>query len=143
MRSFLEKQMIFEDEEVQTDDTGAAGQETNGVGEKAQKVVFRSFSTAEDEDKLLPESLKAFKKEELELQEKCCKTADVRPRAAKRLVNVFKLLKIIWFHRGKLHEPDFDNKRSMILLLALSAKQPVIMRFLLSGNFDALPAQAG
>ena len=45
------------------------------------------------------------------------------PRSAKRLVNVFKLLKIIWYHRGDHREPSPEVKQGMMFLLALSARQ--------------------
>ncbi len=137
MRSFLEKQMtlvVERVEEVDEDRKDGQKETTEVVG---QKVVFRSFSTAEEVEKLLPESAQAFSTDELELLEACCRAAEVSPRSGKRLVNVFKLLKIIWFHRGPLREPGADTKRAMILLLALSATQPVIMREVLR-DLDAL-----
>jgi hypothetical protein len=137
MPSFLEKQMTFVAEDLKVVDEGEEGGGEGGVEEAEQKVVFRSFSTAEDEERLLPENAQAFTTEELDLLVACCNAAEVSPRSAKRLVNVFKLMKIIWFHRGSLREPDDDTKRGMILLLALSTKQPVIMREVLR-DLDAL-----
>ena len=58
-----------------------------------------------------------------------CNAAQVSPRAGKRLVNVFKLLKIIWHYRGQ--ETDGRVQFAMVLLLALSAQHPEVMRGLL------------
>jgi hypothetical protein len=137
MPSFLEKQMTFVAEDLKVVDEGEEEGGEGGAEASEQKVVFRSFSTAEDEERLLPENAQAFTTEELGLLVACCNAAEVSPRSAKRLVNVFKLMKIIWFHRGPLREPDDDTKRGMILLLALSTKQPVIMREVLR-DLDAL-----
>jgi len=137
MRSFLEKQMTLVAEPIQQIDGDGQDGKKKAAEQAGQKIVFRSSSTAEDVEKLLPESAQAFNNDELNLLEACCKAAEVSPRSGKRLVNVFKLLKIIWFHRGPLHEPPDDTKRAMILLLALSATQPVIMREVLR-DLDAL-----
>jgi hypothetical protein len=53
------------------------------------------------------------------------------PRSAKRLIDVFKLLKIIRDRRGLGTDPSDDVKRAMLMLLALSARHPEVMRILL------------
>ncbi len=97
-------------------------------GEEAQSV-----DDAGDESEVIFGPITAetltFDETEVSLLEEACQVAEVRPRAGKRLVNVFKLMKIIWHHRD--HEPEDDIKRVMLLLLSLSAQHPNIMRLLL------------
>ena len=92
-------------------------------------VFFSSAATVEgDNAPLPPTQIQYFEKNELDLLEKCSNTVGVNPRAARRLVNVFKLMKIIWFHRGMNREPIIEVKQIMMLLLALSTRYPVVMR---------------
>jgi hypothetical protein len=85
---------------------------------------------AEPEERLPPEVLE-FSERELTLLRTCCEAVQVSPRAAKRLVNVFKLLKIIWHRRGLGSGPGTDINQSIMLLLALSSRYPEIMRAVL------------
>lgn len=102
------------------------------IGEKqseAKKIVFYSSKTVADlELQPLPENVQKFSRDELNLLNECCKAVEISPRSAKRLVNVFKLMKIIWHHRGAHSEPDINVKRAMMLFLVLAARQPVVMR---------------
>eukprot|EP00985_Skeletonema_marinoi_P007783 scaffold3467_cov167-Skeletonema_marinoi.AAC.4 len=66
-----------------------------------------------------------FTWEELEMLQDACVLSGVGPRAGKRLVNVFKLMKIIWYRRDQT--PDVDTpfelrmKEACVLILALCA----------------------
>ena len=51
--------------------------------------------------------------------------ADMTPRSVKRLVNVFKILKIIWHHQT---EPDEDLKKACVWLLAICASKSNAVR---------------
>eukprot|EP00984_Skeletonema_dohrnii_P009097 scaffold3440_cov204-Skeletonema_dohrnii-CCMP3373.AAC.1 len=68
-----------------------------------------------------------FTWEELEMLEDACVLSRVSPRAGKRLVNVFKLMKIIWYRRDQDQTPDVDTpfelrmKEACVLILALCA----------------------
>ncbi|MCP4334706.1 MAG: hypothetical protein GY785_18790 [Gammaproteobacteria bacterium] len=127
MKSFLEGQV-----EVELDIRYSEYVEETGpvddVESSTAETVFRSSQTPGEYDRLLPESVQVFSRDELDTLHRCCIAAEASPRSAKRLVNVFKLMKIIWFHRGPYREPDLETKKAMITLMALSARQPVVMR---------------
>jgi hypothetical protein len=57
----------------------------------------------------------------------CDRLVDLTPRAVRRLVNVFKLIKVYWA-RAAGREPDRPVRRTIISLLALSAAYPEILR---------------
>jgi hypothetical protein len=60
----------------------------------------------------------------------CCEQTPLTPRAIKRIVNAFKLLKIIW-HRPNRHDlPAQVVKHAFLAFLCLSAKYPHAMRHL-------------
>jgi len=73
----------------------------------------------------LPTEELDFTWEELELVEDVCVFSGVIPRSAKRLVNVFKLMKIIWHRREQTPDEDTPHEVSMkdacVLILALCA----------------------
>jgi len=72
-----------------------------------------------------------FTWEELEMLEDACVLSCVGPRAGKRLVNVFKLMKIIWHRRDQDQTPVVDTpfelrmKEACVLILALCASKRV------------------
>ena len=67
-----------------------------------------------------------FTQEEFRLIQDCCKHVDISPRTAKRLINIFKILKIVWSNTS---EPNPDIKQAIIAFLALSGRYPDFMRF--------------
>ncbi|MBW8035408.1 MAG: hypothetical protein FVQ79_07205 [Planctomycetes bacterium] len=109
-------------------------------GDGNQHPVFTSSLTADGvaKEKMLPTQVQFFIKEEVSLLNECCNAVGVNPRSIRRLVNIFKLLKIIWFHRGQHREPSVEVKRAMILLLAVSARYPVAMRKVLHSLHEAM-----
>ena len=62
---------------------------------------------------------------ELELIVNCCKYVDITPRTGKRLINIYKILKIIWQQRT---EPTNETKSILFSFLALSGRYPDFMR---------------
>jgi hypothetical protein len=97
--------------------------------ETGNPVFESSFDPeAEAPEEALPTQVQQFDEKELSLMTACCNAASVSPRTGRRLVNVFKLMKIIWYHRGLHREPTHAVKGVMLFLLALSSAQPVIMR---------------
>jgi hypothetical protein len=69
-----------------------------------------------------------FTEEDLERVTRCCRTIGASPRSMKRLVNVLKLLKILW-QRPSAHRPPAENvMQAGVLLLAVSSRLPNIMR---------------
>lgn len=75
----------------------------------------------------------AFDEEELTLLVDCCKYVDITPRTGKRLINIYKILQIIWKtrHKEKKHPlPSNQKKRVVMSFLALSGRYPDFMRSL-------------
>ncbi len=58
----------------------------------------------------------------------CCKPVDITPRTAKRLINIAKILQIIWSKSEQ--QTTNDEKRIIIAFLALSGRYPNFMRYL-------------
>jgi hypothetical protein len=75
-----------------------------------------------------------FKEEEFQLLVNCCKHVDITPRTAKRLINIYKILQIIWSTRSPKTstvptDEDDRNKRIITMsFLALSGRYPTYMR---------------
>lgn len=81
----------------------------------------------------LPAAVIQFKQEDLDDLAVCCHRVVLTPRSIKRLVNVFKLMKIFWFRADKnagLEERDRPRrvKQAAMILLALSSAYPEVMR---------------
>ena len=76
----------------------------------------------------LPDSVLSFDRDEFELLQTACEHVSLSPRAMKRLANVYKLLKIIWYRSSRHPEPENDVKAVVVLLLALAYRHPDILR---------------
>jgi len=81
----------------------------------------------------LPAAVIQFKQEDLEDLAACCQKIALTPRTIKRLINVFKLMKIFWFRADKnagITERDRPRpvKQAAMSLLALSSAYPEVMR---------------
>jgi len=81
----------------------------------------------------LPAAVIQFKQEDLEDLAACCQKIALTPRTIKRLINVFKLMKIFWFRADKnagIAERDRPRpvKQAAMSLLALSSAYPEVMR---------------
>jgi hypothetical protein len=81
----------------------------------------------------LPPAVVQFKQEDLLDLTACCQQIPLSPRSIKRLVNVFKLMKIFWFRADK--EADIVRrdqprpvKQAAMCMLALSSAYPEVMR---------------
>jgi hypothetical protein len=70
----------------------------------------------------------AFSKEEHEFLVLCCQQVSLTPRAIKRLVNVYKLLKILWSGESQWLQPEPTVEQAIVLLLTLSCSYPDAMR---------------
>ena len=68
-----------------------------------------------------------FEPVELEIIKDRALAVELSPRSTKRIVNVVKLVKNIWYRRG-VPEPGESAKAAIVLLLALSAGYPEVMR---------------
>ncbi|MEO0987366.1 MAG: P-loop NTPase fold protein [Cyanobacteria bacterium J06639_14] len=70
-----------------------------------------------------------FEEWEFQLLVACCQHVDITPRTAKRLINIYKILKIVWQNRPAPEEqPPQERERVTIALLALSGRYPDFMR---------------
>jgi len=97
-------------------------------GEESRERKARSYQS---ELRVLPTEPLDFSGEDHQLISQSCAAFDVSPRTMKRLVNVFKLLKIIWYRQGLDTGPEEDVKRAMLALLVIAARYPEPMRQLL------------
>ncbi len=71
-----------------------------------------------------------FEESEFQLLVNCCKHVDITPRTAKRLINIYKILQIIWSTRSQkgAKSPTDTDKRIVMSFLALSGRYPTYMR---------------
>jgi predicted KAP-like P-loop ATPase len=150
IRSFLRSQMeIVEPEEPATLDEQAVPPPTTSVGEddtadeqakKARLSTSARSSQAESTD--LPQEVIQFEPNEYTAISAACSVLAVSPRTMKRLVNVFKLLKIIWHRQGKGKGPSMDVKQAMLSILALCARYPEVLRKILADMEAAYRAES-
>lgn len=109
---------------------------SNGWGNGNSRVVnvqppnIVNPSIQEDELEALPPQAIKFSKAEFDIVLKCCKYIDLSPRCLKRLVNVYKLIKIIWFRSNQQiqAEQNQDLITVVVSFLAMSGRYPDIMR---------------
>ncbi|HEY9645362.1 MAG TPA: P-loop NTPase fold protein, partial [Chroococcidiopsis sp.] len=73
-----------------------------------------------------------FDEVEFKILVDCCKQVDITPRTAKRLINIYKILQIIWATRSQQSPsqppPSEQDKRLVMSFLALSGRYPTFMR---------------
>jgi len=119
--------------------TQPAVPEPGSPGEPPEKTKLKegeesrtpSAHPYQSELRVLPTKTLQFSINDHELISACCASFEVSPRTMKRLVNVFKLLKIIWFRQGLDEGPETDVKKAMLALLVIAARFPEPMRQLL------------
>lgn len=68
-----------------------------------------------------------FSEEERRALAVCCAALELTPRAAKRVVNVTKLFRMVWARRGK-PSPRLEDTATVALLVALAAAHPEVQR---------------
>ncbi len=69
--------------------------------------------------------INTIEQSELDLIVDCCQYVDITPRTGKRLINIYKILKIVWQQR---QEPNNITKKVLFSFLALSGRYPDFMR---------------
>jgi len=74
-----------------------------------------------------PEVL-TFDSEELLWIREASSRVDLSPRSLKRVVNAFKLLKIVWYRPSRHPRPDREVQHSFVTILVLSAAFPLVFR---------------
>jgi hypothetical protein len=107
--------------------------EMDTADEQVKKARLSAATQATQiESTELPNEVIYFMAEEYAVISDSCSALAVSPRTMKRLVNVFKLLKIIWHRQGLDKGPSKDVKQAMMSILALCAKYPEVLRKLLT-----------
>jgi hypothetical protein len=76
----------------------------------------------------LPTTALRFSPAEAALLERCGGDLGLSPRAGKRLINVYKLLKILWHREPDRRPADAENEQAIVALVALSCAFPMVMR---------------
>jgi len=110
---------------------GEDGADAKQDGDDTKPTADSFFSVPKPEGgEPIPVAVLDFEPDELKILNEACVAVNVTPRAGKRLVNVFKLLKIIWYNSPSTR-PELPEKKAMIALLALSACFPEVMCLLL------------
>jgi hypothetical protein len=147
VRKYLHSQMdIGEKSEIETSEgkaeqqqTGFAREPGNKADKQAEKArlsasaqAAQAAQTTQTESISLPTQVIQFEPEEYAALSESCSAVAVSPRTMKRLVNVFKLLKIIWYRQGLDEWPAIDVKKAMLSILALCARYPEVLRKLLA-----------
>lgn len=127
VRTYLSAQMMLEETERESEETLAikgnvAGNEGGRDGAASSEV---------EQFEALPRAVIRFTPREFESVERACKQIDLTPRSVKRLVNIYKTLKIIWFRSSRHKDPDVKLEDVVVALLALSARYPDLMRHVL------------
>ncbi|MBD2211264.1 hypothetical protein H6G27_15400 [Nostoc linckia FACHB-104] len=146
LKNYLEAQMQYDKEEIEdinnnkvTPDIDESQPEENEV--TRQSVARGTINNtaddgkAESEDKNelmadLPLQVIKFTKEEFDTVHECCQHIDLSPRTLKRLINVYKLFKIVWFRSSRLQDIQEDEtiRKVIVSFLALSGRYPFLMR---------------
>jgi len=141
VRKYLHSQMDInektEDEspadEGQRQQPGLQNEPADKADDQAKKARLKaSVQAAQTESIRLPTKAIQFEPEEYAVISESCSALAVSPRTMKRLVNVFKLLKIIWYRQGLEDGPVIDVKKAMLSILALCAAYPEVLRKLLA-----------
>jgi hypothetical protein len=149
IRNFLRSQMDFseeadEDEAEERAPEGTRNQTNrNQVGQSGLGgKITPQVQATRTELRVLPTKVLRFEPEEHDAISHACSAVGVSPRAMKRLVNIFKLLKIIWFRQGLDKGPAPEVKKAMLSLLALSSRFPEVLRQLLTRTEAAFRAES-
>jgi predicted KAP-like P-loop ATPase len=141
VRKFMRSQMeIFEPKPDEQDDQEEDQEEENILPEpteSAEKQVEKarlaaSARAARTESVVVSPETIHFDAEEYAAITESCSALAVSPRTMKRLVNVFKLLKLIWYRQGLEGGPLIEIKKAMLAILALCARYPEVLRKLLA-----------
>lgn len=126
MPGYLRSQMAVRGPEAKEQ----AGEEGGGGGATvALSGISEPGVGAVRIDRTIPPAVLAFEEEEAAALGRCALAVSVGPRATKRLVNVMKMIKIIWYRTGV--EVSIEVEKTVLFFLALSAGYPAVMRYVL------------
>jgi predicted KAP-like P-loop ATPase len=99
----------------------------NGKAENKPIPITPELPKIEPSPEQISEIIK-FTRSEFNLLANCSKHVDLSPRTGKRLINLYKILKIVWSHYTE--EPKEQTKQIAITFLALSGRYPDFTRYL-------------
>ena len=121
MTTYLRSQMVVRQmtEPTHTDSEG-------GNGHLPPATITAPGQSNMRVNETLPPEIQEFEEDELELLKNASIAVSISPRATKRMVNVMKLIKNIWYRKSV---PGYNLKvvRAIMLLLTLSASYPEAM----------------
>lgn len=105
--------------------------------DKAARKRFEEIETARQQRRIKPPPPKVahFTQPELDLLIKQCREVDLSPRTAKRLINIYKILKILWHRdpqRNKKSNAAAQIQEAVLAMLVLSGRYPNLMREVLT-----------
>lgn len=130
-RTYLAHQMLVDEEEEHV--AAVAGAMADGQN----RAVSDPTQAHAPGDRPLPDSVARFAAEELNHLVSCCQAVELSPRTMKRLVNIYKLLKIFWY-RSPQPKPGREVECGILGLLALAARYRKLMRGVFN-NLAVLP----
>ncbi|MDD1431956.1 P-loop NTPase fold protein [Dolichospermum sp. ST_sed6] len=120
------EEYTVETEETITEDNISKSQNKKSNSESKNKKIQHSANS----DPLV--SFERFTAEEFQWIKECCQHVDLTPRTAKRLINICKIIKIIWTPTANdttwKIEPTPECKQTLIAFLALAGRYPKEMR---------------
>jgi len=92
------------------------------------------LQTPNSEFRELPVRVAKFTEEEFRNLKLCCQQVDLSPRTIKRLINTYKILKIIWFRSNSFKNLESERyiRQTTIACLSLSGRYPHLMRSVFS-----------
>ena len=153
LKSYLKSQMKIEEEQIeQTETVSTLKKSTSELSKtpdseinkadldpklsETETLAIPQVETPEPQKSLqTPETISEiikFTRSEFDLLANCAKHVDLSPRTGKRLINLYKILKIVWSQYPSLglKEPDTKTKQIAITFLALSGRYPDFTRHL-------------
>ncbi|HLB45762.1 MAG TPA: P-loop NTPase fold protein [Anaerolineales bacterium] len=99
--------------------------QTLTAGQSTGLTAVRAITPARAFD-IPPSQVLEFSEPDLQNLLACCRLVDLSPRAIKRLINVSKIIKVVWFRSRFQTSPEVT--RGVFGLLALSDRFPDLMR---------------
>eukprot|EP00979_Chaetoceros_neogracilis_P008598 scaffold1908_cov192-Chaetoceros_neogracile.AAC.3 len=130
MDRFVAEQIV-EEQIVEDEPTGSS---TNGEENEIGLEDATESASHEDPKPEVESTLEEEKEESMQMQKfsskeanslkMACKAFQLSPRSVKRVINVFKIMKLIWHRKGEDKEDDIDAlKEHSLLLLVMCASE--------------------
>ncbi|MDB9420831.1 P-loop NTPase fold protein [Microcystis aeruginosa] len=139
LANYLHQQMEVEESDEETSNVAVSTENISTISvdnSQSNKTDFTENKVGgklldSDRDKsvtiLTPEKIK-FKSEEFKILLECCRHTDLPPRMIKRLVNIYKIFKIIEVLSNKVGLKSNEQTKAILSVLSLSACYPDLIR---------------